>query len=114
MTPNKKLIADFYEEVFNKHNIDATVKYMREDYIQHNPGPGQGRKNFIDAFRQKFIHDPAFRLDIKFIIEENDMVAVYLKNVSPEGSTKCRVIDIYRIENGMLAEHWDVLQPVAT
>lgn len=114
MTPNKKLIYAFYDEVFNRHNINAAVKYMREDYIQHNPGVGQGRRNFIEAFRQKFIDDATFRLDIKYIIEENDMVAVYLKNISPDGSTKCRVVDIYRIENGMLAEHWDVLQPVST
>ena len=113
MSSNKKLIADFYEAIFNKHRIDETPKYMKEDYIQHNPGVGQGRKNFMDAFREKFMKNPTFRLEIKFMIEENDMVAVYLKNVSPSGDTLCRVVDIYRIENGLLAEHWDVLQPVA-
>ena len=45
------------------------------------------------------------------MIAEKDMVAVYLKNVDPEGNTKCRVVDIYRLEDGKLAEHWDVLQP---
>ena len=33
------------------------------------------------------------------------------KNVDPEGKTKARVVDIYRLEDGMLAEHWDVLMP---
>ena len=46
------------------------------------------------------------------MIAEGDMVAVYLKNTGPDGRTKARVVDIYRIEGGMLAEHWDVLQPV--
>ena len=45
------------------------------------------------------------------MIEDGDMIAVYLKNVDPEGNTKCRVVDIYRMEDGKLAEHWDVLQP---
>ena len=46
------------------------------------------------------------------MISDEDMIAVYLKNVDSEGNTKCRVVDIYRIQDGRLAEHWDVLQPV--
>ena len=38
------------------------------------------------------------------------MAAVYLKNIDRDGNTNCRVVDIYRFEDGMLAEHWDVLQ----
>ena len=49
-------------------------------------------------------------LNIVRLIEEGDMIAVYLKNVDPEGNTKCRVVDIYRIEDEKLAEHWDVIQ----
>lgn len=49
---------------------------------------------------------------VKMMISEGDRIAVYLKNVDADGNTKCRVVDIYRIEDGKLAEHWDVLQPV--
>ena len=109
---NKEVIASFYEEFFNQHIIESAEKYVREDYIQHNPGVGQGRQALMDAFADKFIEHPEFCLNIKFMIEENDMVAVYLKNVDPQGNTRCRVVDIYRLIDGKLAEHWDVLQPV--
>ncbi len=108
---NKEVIAAFYKEFFNDHVVEAAEKYVREDYIQHNPGVDQGRQALMDAFADKFKEHPDFHLNIKFMIEENDMVAVYLKNVDPEGNTKCRVVDIYRLEGGKLAEHWDVLQP---
>ena len=108
---NKEVIAAFYKEFFNDHVVEAAEKYVREDYIQHNPGVGQGRQALMDAFADKFKEHPEFCLNIKFMIEENDMVAVYLKNVDPEGNTRCRVVDIYRLEGGKLAEHWDVLQP---
>lgn len=108
---NKELITNFYQEFFNEHHTEAAIKYVREDYIQHNPGVEQGRDALVQAFADKFIQDPTFHLNIKMIISEEDMVAVYLKNVDPDGNTKCRVVDMYRIENGMLAEHWDVLQP---
>lgn len=47
------------------------------------------------------------------MVAEEDKVVVYLKTKDTDGHTKGRVVDIYRLENGMLAEHWDVLQPVA-
>ncbi len=84
---------------------------MREDYIQHNPGVDQGREALKRAFGEKFAEHPEFRLNIQMMIAEKDKIAVYLKNVDPQGNTKCRVVDIYRLEDGMLAEHWDVLQP---
>ena len=108
---NKELIEAFYEEFFNGHDISAADKYVREDYIQHNPGVAQGRESLKSAFADKFVGEPTFHLNIVRIIAEDDMAAVYLKNVDPEGNTKCRVVDIYRIEDGKLAEHWDVLQP---
>ncbi|MBQ9413478.1 MAG: nuclear transport factor 2 family protein [Oscillospiraceae bacterium] len=109
---NEELIRAFYKEFFNGHDIDSALKYVREDYIQHNPGVGQGRAALMEGFRQKFITEPTFKLEIKMVISQDDMAAVYLKNVDPEGNTKCRVVDIYRIQDGRLAEHWDVLQPV--
>lgn len=108
---NKELITNFYHEFFNQHNIEAADKYVSADYIQHNPGVTQGREGIKVGFAKKFDVEPDFKLEIKMMIEENDMVAVYLKNVDTEGNTKCRVVDIYRIQDGQLAEHWDVLQP---
>lgn len=106
---NKDVIRAFYQEFFNDHVIEAAEKYVKEDYIQHNPGVPQGRAGLMEGFRQKFITEPTFHLEIKMMIEEDDRIMVYLKNVDPEGKTKARVIDIYRLEDGMLAEHWDVV-----
>ena len=109
---NKEIITGFYKEFFNDHNVESALKYVREDYIQHNPGVGQGRAALMEAFAEKFKLWPDFKLDIAMMISEDDMIAVYLKSVDTEGNTKTRVVDIYRIQDGQLAEHWDVLQPV--
>lgn len=108
---NKEVIRAFYQEFFNDHKIESADKYVREDYIQHNPGVGQGREALKHAFADKFVSDPDFHLEIRMMIAEDDMVAVYLKNIDAQGNTKCRVTDIYRLADGKLAEHWDVLQP---
>ena len=108
---NKEVIRQFYRDFFNAHIVESADRYVKEDYIQHNPGVDQGREALKSAFAEKFEAHPEFRLDIQMLIAENDMVAVYLKNIGADSETKCRVVDIYRLEDGMLAEHWDVLQP---
>ena len=55
---NKELIQAFYKEFFNDHDIDSAIKYVREDYIQHNPGVSQGRQGLMDGFREKFKTEP--------------------------------------------------------
>ena len=108
---NKEVIRQFYHDFFNDHIIESADRYVKENYIQHNPGVDQGREALKSAFAEKFETHPEFRLDIQMLIAKKDMVAVYLKNIGTGGKTKCRVVDIYRLEDGMLAEHWDVLQP---
>lgn len=109
---NTEVVLAMYEEFFNGHDVNAALKYVKEDYIQHNPGPGQGRANLMSAFGEKFRTNPDFHLNIQFTIAEEDKVAVYLKAIDPRGNTTCRVVDLYRLEDGKLAEHWDVLQGV--
>ena len=101
---NKEVVRALYKEFFNDHVVESADKYVREDYKQHNPGVGQGREALKSAFAE-------IRLDIKMMVADGDMVWVYLKNVDPEGNTRCRVVDMYRLADGKLAEHWDVLQP---
>ncbi len=109
---NKEIVRRFYQEFFNGHDVDAALRYVREDYIQHNPGVAQGRAGLMEGFREKFRTEPDFHLELQMLIAEGDKVAVYLKNVGPAGNTRARVVDIYRLSDGLLAEHWDVLQPV--
>ena len=83
---NKEVIRRFYQEFFNDHIVDSADRYVREDYVQHNPGVEQGRDGLKRAFAEKFREHPEFALDIQMLIAENDMVAVYLKNVAPDGN----------------------------
>lgn len=107
---NKNLIYYFYTKFFNEHDVDSALDCVREDYIQHNPGVGQGRTALMDAFREKFITEPDFHLEVEMIIADGNMAAVYLRNVGADGVEKCKLVDIYRIEEGKLAEHWDIIQ----
>ena len=103
---NKRIVLDFYERVFNGRDASAISEYVREDYIQHNPTVEDGRAGF-SRFMEKFLSmDP--HVEIVGSAAEKDLVFVFFKCTMGNGMVN-KVCDIYRLEDGMLAEHWDVV-----
>ncbi len=107
---NKKIVADFYQELFGDKNIDAINKYIGDIYIQHNPYVADGKEALIDGCKQWFKNAPKEKIDIQHIAADGDLVFIHLK--SHEGAKTVSVIDIFRIKDGKIVEHWDVAQAV--
>ena len=105
---NKELVLKFYDDVFNGWNLDNLEEYMREDYKQHNPTVEDGIEGFRKFATGFFNIKP--HMEIKKIICEDDMVCVFFKCVVGINGTYNKVFDLYRIEDGKLAEHWDCIQ----
>lgn len=103
---NKTLVHDAMVALFQRRDASAVARYYSADYVQHNPGIAQGRHALEDLVAQlssDVFYEPGL------IIAEGDYVAIHgrIRGWAP---TPQIVVDIFRIENGLLAEHWDVLQ----
>jgi predicted SnoaL-like aldol condensation-catalyzing enzyme len=107
---NKKLVADFYQELFGDKNMDAIDKYIGDVYIQHNPGVTDGKEALKNAVRVWFKGAPKEKIDIEHLAADGNFVYIHTK--SKRGNAIYSVIDIFRIENGKIVEHWDVQQEV--
>lgn len=113
LAANKKLVFDFWREVFQARNMELAPKYMAEDYIQHNPLVATGRKPFIDFFGQFEPLPVKPEIDnLVNLIAEGDIVVLAFKRELPdpqnEGETYTTTwFDMLRIEDGKIAEHWD-------
>ena len=109
---NKKTVAAFYDAALNQKDFDAASKYLGARYTQHNPvaadGP-EGLKAFIAFLKDKF---PNTRSEIKRIFADGDYVIVHVHAVREPGTRGNAIIDIFRLENGKVVEHWDVIQPI--
>lgn len=105
---NKELIERFYSEVFNQRDLTNIDKYMRDDYRQHNANVRDGKAGFVE-FCGKFLA-LAPHMEIKRIISDGDMVCVFFKCTIGVNNSVNKVADIYRIQDGKLAEHWDVVE----
>ena len=104
---NKEIVLNFYRDVWNAHDASKVAQYIHEDYKQYNPNVEQGRQGLLN-FLQFFFTKEA-KHDIVLALEENDLVAVYVY-VSFNDGSKAVVTDIYRLENGIIVEHWDSVQ----
>jgi predicted SnoaL-like aldol condensation-catalyzing enzyme len=110
MAAHKKLVADLYQELFGDKNTEAINKYIGDEYIQHNPNVADGKQALLEATRNWFKNAPKEKIDIQHIGADGDLVFIHLK--SHMGSKTFSVIDIFRIKDNKITEHWDVMQEV--
>lgn len=117
---NKQIIAKFGEEVFGKKDLSNLQAHMREDYIQHNPLVPQGAVGFKTFFSDWFSAVPDWNYTLTKIVSEGDTVWAYgtysgtqkgdwLGIPATHKSYRIDAVDIFRIQDGKLAEHWDVM-----
>lgn len=103
---NKALVLEAMTALFQRHDPSAVERLYAADYIQHNPGIPQGR----DALAALVVQLPsAVFYEPGLIVAEGDFVAIHgrIRGWAPKTQI---VVDIFRVEDGRLAEHWDVLQ----
>jgi predicted ester cyclase len=119
-TGNKLIIEKLINSVFINHDLSALDEIMRDDYIQHNDIAAQGKAGFVALFKQTFIAIPDFRYHINRLVAEDEYVAAYCTvtgthtggvwlDVPPHGGKlHFDVVDLFRVQDGKISEHWDV------
>ena len=109
---NRAAVLAFYEKGLNQKDADAALAYVGNRYVQHNPnapdGP-DGFRKFIGFLREKF---PNSRSEIKRSFVDGDYVILHVHAVREPGTRGSAIIDIFKLENGKVVEHWDVVQPI--
>ena len=109
----KTVVRDFYDLAFNqKQPEQAADRYLGPVYIQHNPNFGDGKEAFIAAVKGFAAAYPQLRFDFKRFIAEEDLVVVHSHMTREPGDRGVAVMDIFRLENDKIVEHWDVVQEI--
>ena len=108
---NKALVLDAFDTLFNKRDYEAAERYWSPKYIQHSAHIEPGRDGLFNLIRNS---PPTLRYEHQLIVAEGDYVIVHGRFSGHGPPVPWIAADIVRIENGRLAEHWDVLQDEAT
>ena len=110
---NKKLVTDFYQSLYGDKDSTAIDKYVADNIIQHNPLLQDG-KDWLKKALSPFLSNPNIektKIEIPHIAADGDMVWLLVKDVAPNGKVFARV-NIFRVDNGKIAEAWKVSEPV--
>jgi len=118
---NKEWVKQFYSEILTNGRVDLVDSLVAENYQEHEPLPGyasnkEGLKDFFIMMRKAF---PDLANDVKFMVAEGDKVVSYITMTGTHkgdymGATgtgkifKIQVIDIIKVVNGQMTEHWGV------
>ena len=113
LAANKKLVFDFWLQVFQTRDMSNAAKYMKEDYMQHNPIAETGRAPFMQIFGS-FPKQPQKNTidNLVSIVAERDLVVLAFKWECKDPRDESKTFtttwfDMLRIEDGLIAEHWD-------
>jgi predicted SnoaL-like aldol condensation-catalyzing enzyme len=109
---NKALVLAFYDAAFSKLDAEQAATYLAPGYIQHNPEVANGVAPLQDYVRWIRANTPQSRASIKRMLADGDLVMLHVHNQDKPGERGVAVVDIFRVANGKIAEHWDVIQPV--
>ncbi len=109
---NKALVRYIYNALFNKGDVAVVDKYFRADFIQHDPTLPDGAtalKGFITGMKRAY---PKSSSRVYQVLAEGNLVLLHSNVILEPGSKGTATVDIFRLDHGKIAEHWDNNQPV--
>ena len=111
---NKALVMQFYNEVILQAGHADLDRYIGDTYIQHNPNLADG-KEALRALLQR-INPTTDKIapsgEIVRAVAEGDLVVLHVNHYSWPAKNGGAIVDIFRVQEGMIVEHWDVIQAV--
>jgi predicted SnoaL-like aldol condensation-catalyzing enzyme len=109
---NLDFVLEMYNEVLIARDSSKVDKYLTDRYVQHSSlaEPGlQALKDFLDMVKKR---SPEAKTVIHRAMADGDQVALHVQVIRHPGDPGIAVVDWYRLEDGEIVEHWDVVQPV--
>ena len=109
---NKRIVLAFYEQGLARRNFEAARQYLHPRYTQHNPMVAdgvEGFKAFLEFLRE---HYAGAKSEIRRVFVDGDHVILHVHVVTGPDDPGLAVVDIFRVEDGKIIEHWDVVQTI--
>ena len=108
---NKRIVREWHELALHTPE-EAVAKYIGPNYRQHNPGSADGPESLITTMKWFTQNFPELRMETKRIIAEGNYVVLHSHLIMKPSDRGSAVVEMFRLENGKIVEHWDVAQEI--
>jgi predicted SnoaL-like aldol condensation-catalyzing enzyme len=108
---NRALVLEAFDTLFNRRDYPAAERFWSPSYIQHSSHIEPGREGLFSLTKS---FPPELRYEHQMVLAGGDYVMLHGRFSGRGQPANLVAVDIVRVENGVLAEHWDVLQDEAT
>jgi predicted SnoaL-like aldol condensation-catalyzing enzyme len=108
----KATVLAFYETALNQRDADAAIQYVGSQYRQHNPLVADeyaGLREYLAWIQENF---PESHSKILRVFADGDYVLLHVHRMRTPGTRGDAIVDIFRLQDGKIAEHWDAIQPI--
>ena len=112
MPSPRDVVLTFYEAALNQRDVAKAKEFLGDTYVQHNPLIADGPEAFLRFLEFRRQHHPHARNEIKRVIAEGDLVVLHVHSILVPGTPGRRIVDIFRVEDAKVVEHWDVIQDI--
>ncbi len=109
---NKRIVAEFYDLIINQKDYAAASRYIGPYYRQHNPLVAEGPEGLAAFIGYLGTEHPEARSEIKRVLGEGDFVVLHVHSMRSPHTRGRAIIEIFRLEEGMIVEHWDTIQDI--
>ena len=110
---NKALVRRAFDLINIERRIDEAIDtYFASDFIEHDPSSASGAEAMRTFFKQFFKDYPEAKTEVKRVVAEGDLVVVHFRGRMRPEDRGVAVMEIFRVADGRLAEHWQVLQEI--
>ena len=113
-TENKTMIQRALAGLIETGDVDALAKFLSDDFVHHRPGSTTSTKaEWLAAVRAALVSLVGMQVEIHQLLADGDHVMVYSRRWLPDAGPEIAVVDIWRIDDGLIAEGWEIIEPVA-
>lgn len=113
-TDNKDIVQQALAGLIETGDVDALGSLLSDTFVHHRPDSTSSTKTeWLAAVRAALPHLAGMQVEIQHVLADGDHVVMYSRRRLPDAGPEIAVVDIWRLDDGLIAEAWEIIEPVA-
>ncbi|MFG2074752.1 nuclear transport factor 2 family protein [Nonomuraea maritima] len=114
MTDNKSIVQQALTALVATGDVDALAPLLRDDFVHHRPdSTSTSKAEWLAAVRAALVPLAGMHVEIQHLLADGDHVVMHSRRRLPGGTAEIAVVDVWRLDDGLIAEAWEIIEPVS-